>query len=336
MPTLNSGKHIRKSLDSLRAQTFKDIELIVVDSGSIDETLRILRSYTSNDLPIRILDAPDCVPAMARNFGIECSVGDYVAFCDSDDVMKPEMLSVMYNTAEKRNADVTVCDFDMIYPERIVECFAHMSDGVFRPSGSGITDYYYKFGAAPKPNNYVWARLYRREFLERSDARFPDTRYSEDNLFNLSLLFREPIIAHLVRALYDYVQHDGSAMRTHVRKTNHGHLFLDAFHNAVRFLGSEEKSLIEPILSIYAYTRVKSILFYARLANSTITETTDAVAVFAADDTVIRYLKMCLDKDYIGHYCRLHMYSAEWEQKVRAILLACIGKGEIPDISEVF
>jgi glycosyltransferase involved in cell wall biosynthesis len=334
MPTLNAAKYIKTSLDGLSAQSFKDFELLVVDSGSTDGTVDILRSY--ENLTARVIDAPVCSPALARNKGIENAIGDYIAFCDSDDRMKPDMLAAMVGLAVQAGADIAVCDFDMIYPERIIENFARLSTGEFRPLGDGVTDYYYRFGAAPKPNNYVWARLYRRGFLTRNAARFPDTRYSEDNLFNLSLLFKTPNIIHIGRSLYDYVQYDDSAMRKHIRRTNHGLLFLETFRNAADILSGHSENITEPILAIYAYTRVKSILFYAWQAGLPEAEIMVAISMFTVDGSVQKYLAICLDRDYIGRYCSLHGFSAEYENTVRGMLRACVDNTALPDMSEVF
>ena len=337
MPTLNSGRKIKGAIDSLAAQTIKDAELIVVDSGSKDDTIDILNTYKHDDMPvIRILSAPDCSPALARNVGIKNAVGDYIAFCDSDDIMKPDMLTAIYSAAVRTSADITVCDFDMLYPERTIKCFSKLSNDEFNPSANGIVDYYFRFSAAPKPNNYVWSRLYGRDFLKRCGVLFPNTRYSEDNLFNLSLLLKEPKITHIGQSLYSYVQHDDSAMRTHIRCINHGLLFLESFRNAADLLRCEDESISEPILAIYAFTRVRSILFYAWQAGLHESDSSSAVAVFTADETVKSYISICLDKDYIGRYCRLHSYSPKWEETIRSMLLACLGRGAMPDMKEVF
>jgi len=342
MPTLNSGQRIVRALESIAGQTFKDsglVELIVVDSGSVDDTLAAVHSFAthqSSKMATKILPAPDCPPSLARNFGIESASGDYIAFCDSDDYMKPKMLSAMYGAAILVNADITVCDFDMAYPENTIERFSQLSDGDFQIIGTEICDYYYKFGAAPKPNNYLWSRLYRREFMLNSGIRLPNTRYSEDHLFNLSLLFKNPKIAHVGKSLYCYVQHSDSAMRKHVRQANHGQLFLEAFLNAAQTLDCQDKEIVEPVLAIYAYTRIKSILFYAWQARLPEAETSAAISTFTSNECARNRLAMCLDKNYIGHYCRLHEIPHESENILRSMLSACIGNGEIPDMSKVF
>jgi glycosyltransferase involved in cell wall biosynthesis len=336
MPTFNSGRHIARALKSIAEQTFSGAELVVVDSGSTDDTLDIVHSYRSSTLPIQALAAPDRPPSLARNLGMESATGDYIAFCDSDDCMKPDMLSTMLKAAMGAKSDVTACDFDMAYPERTIESFSQLLDGVFEPIGRGVVDYYYKFGAAPKPNNYVWSRLYRREFLLNGGIRFPNARYSEDNLFNLSLLFKKPKIAHVGKSLYSYVQHDDSAMRKHVRSSNHGQIFLEAFRSAAQMLEGGDKEIAEPILAIYAYTRIKSILFYAWQAKLPEVEAFAAITAFTSDESARGHLAMCLDKDYIGRYCRLHKFPTESEKIVRSMLRACISDGAMPDMSEVF
>ena len=336
MPTYNSGKHIGITLDSLFRQTFKDMELIIVDSESSDDTLEIIELYKSSNMPIKLINTSYCSPAIARNIGMEAATSDYLSFCDSDDKMKPDMLESLYEAATNSKADITVCDFDMVYDDRRIERFANIVNNEFLPVGSDVIDYYYLYSAAPKPNNYVWSRLYRREFLKDIKAFFPDTRYSEDNIFNLSILLMKPKIMHIGRALYEYLQHENSAMRTHIKKSNHGVLFLDAFHKAFEVLKEEHESIREPILAIYAYTRVRSILFYSWQANQSDLETSLALDAFISDDLVKKHLYICIDKNYISRYCKMHNFSDEWERIICEMIYACLGIGVMPNMSEVF
>ena len=336
MPTLNSGRYIARALKSLAAQTFEGAELIVVDSCSTDNTIDDIHSHSSVSLPIQILSVPDCPYAQAINLGIDAAQGDFVAFCDSDDYVVPDMLSTMFDAAMKSNSDIAVCDFDMIYPERTIESFARLSNDIFEPVGSGIAEYYYRFGAAPKPNNYLWSKLYRRNFLSKCGLRFPNTIFSGDHLFNLSMLFNGPKIIHVGKSLYCYVQHNDSAMRKHVRCSNHGQIFLGAFCSAAQMLEGRDKKIVEPILAIYAYTRIKSILFYAWQAKLPEAETSAAIKTFTSNELARKSLAMCLDKNYIGHYCQMHCFSDESKDTLRSMLKVCIDNGPMPDMSKVF
>jgi hypothetical protein len=250
--------------------------------------------------------------------------------------MKPDMLKILYERALSSEADITVCDFDMVYPEKKTEGFAHLSDERFALSSCDLVDYYYRFCAAPNPNNYVWSRLYRRSFLSDKDLKFTNTRYSEDHLFNLNALLNAPQIAHVGRSLYRYMQYDDSAMRRHIRQTNHGLLFLECFKKANEVLADKDEALTEPILAIYAYTRVKSIMFYAWQAKLSENDMSDAVSAFSSDAEVKRHLALCGERDYIGRYCRLHGFSTKWENTVRAMLRACVDGAALPDMREIF
>jgi glycosyltransferase involved in cell wall biosynthesis len=342
MPTFDSGQHIVRALESIADQTFKDswpIELIAVDSGSRDNTLDALRSFSAHqhgEMVTIVLNSPIASPSFQRNLGIESASGDYIAFCDSDDYMKPDMLSSMHDAAILSNADITVCDFDMAYPDKTTERFSQLADGNFQPTENVICEYYYKFGAAPKPNNYVWSRLYKRKFLLNTGIRFPNTRYSEDHLFNLSLLFKGPKITHVGKSLYCYVQHSGSLTRKNVGKANHGQLFLDAFLSAAQMLNGHDEEIVEPILAIYAYTRIKSILFYAWQAKLPKAETSAAIETFTSNEQARKSLAMCLHNNYIGRYCQMHGISDENENILRSMLNACVENGAMPDMSKVF
>ena len=336
MPTFNAAKYIKTSLDSLMAQSFKDFEVIVVDSGSTDGTVDILSLYNRYGLTMRVIAVPELAPALARNIGIENASGEYLAFCDSDDIMKPDMLKTLFEAALVNDADITVCDFDMVYPDKTIEGFTRLSDERYKLSKDDTVDYYYRFCGAPKPNNYVWSRLYKRSFLLGNNLKFPSTRYSEDHLLNMNALFKSPRILHIGKSLYKYMQYDDSAMRRYIRQTNYGLLFLEGFRKAGETLEDKDKAITEQILAIYAYTRVKSIIFYAWQAKLSNNEILNAVSVFSSDGEVKRHLALCNDRGYIGRYCRLHGFSNEWEKNVRAMLYACIDGSVLPDMSEVF
>jgi hypothetical protein len=111
---------------------------------------------------------------------------------------------------------------------------------------------------------------------------------------------------------------------------------LEAFRSAAQMFEGEDKKIAESILAIYAYTRIKSILFYAWQAKLPQAETSTAIKTFTSDEQARESLAICLDKNYIGHYCRMHGFSDESESMLRSMLNACVGNGAMPDMSGEF
>ena len=97
MPVFNEEKYLPQTLDSLRAQTMRDYELICVDDGSTDHSLEILQSYSAKDNRIRIVHQDRKGAGAARNLGFQTAIGKYTIFLDSDDLFAPELLERSYS-----------------------------------------------------------------------------------------------------------------------------------------------------------------------------------------------------------------------------------------------
>ena len=109
LPVYNVANYLRKCLDSLVNQTFKDFEVICVDDGSTDKSTKILEEYQKKDNRIKILQQQRGGAGAARNLGLGHAQGKYVQFLDSDDYFESNLLEEMYTRAEKYDADLVVC-----------------------------------------------------------------------------------------------------------------------------------------------------------------------------------------------------------------------------------
>ncbi len=109
MPVYNVGKYLRECLDSIVNQSFKDFEIICINDGSTDNSLKILEEYRDKDSRFTIISQDNTGAGEARNTGLKYASGKYVQFLDSDDYFEPNMLENLYKTAKKYNADLTVC-----------------------------------------------------------------------------------------------------------------------------------------------------------------------------------------------------------------------------------
>ena len=110
VPVYNTEKYLAKCLDSLVNQTLKDIEIIVVNDGTKDNSEKIINKYLKKYSKIRYYKKENGGLSSARNYGIELANGEYVGFVDSDDYVKDGMFSKMYECAIKNNSDIVVCD----------------------------------------------------------------------------------------------------------------------------------------------------------------------------------------------------------------------------------
>ena len=112
VPVYNVEPYLEECLDSLVAQSLKEIEILVVNDGSTDRSEEIARRYCREHQNIVLVNKKNRGCASARNVGIECSRGDYVGFVDSDDWVGPSMFEKLYSKATKTNADIVQCGLE--------------------------------------------------------------------------------------------------------------------------------------------------------------------------------------------------------------------------------
>ena len=108
VPVYNTEKYIEKCIDSLKEQTMNNIEIIVINDGSTDNTLKILKKLASGDNRIKIINQSNQKQGAARNRGLDLAKGEYIAFVDADDWIDLDYLEKMHNTALKYRADIAV------------------------------------------------------------------------------------------------------------------------------------------------------------------------------------------------------------------------------------
>lgn len=167
MPSLNVAPYIRQCLESVINQTLRDIEILCIDAGSTDGTREILEEYAARDTRIRLIDSPVKSYGYQVNLGIRKAQGNYIGIVETDDRIQPDILSLMYETAEKYHLDSVRCNFYF--------CEYIGGRGIRRPShileNAGYGDLY---GQVICPSDYpklldqdwpIWSGIYRREFL---------------------------------------------------------------------------------------------------------------------------------------------------------------------------
>lgn len=111
VPVYNTEKYIKKCIRSIIEQTLKEIEIIIVNDGSKDKSLEIIKDLMKQDRRIKLINKENEGVSSARNSGIKMAKGKYIQFIDSDDWIEKEFLEKMYDFAEKENVDIVVSDY---------------------------------------------------------------------------------------------------------------------------------------------------------------------------------------------------------------------------------
>ncbi len=189
VPIYNAGKYIEDCANSILTQTFSNLELILVDDGSKDNSLELCQRIAEKDSRVKVLHKENGGTSSAKNYGIKNAIGDYIAFCDADDTLDNEYIENLYKGVAIYNADACVgnvaftrtCDSKVV-SQRTVE----MYEGIF--SLKEFMEYYPKY----MPNAVIgapWNKLYRRSIIIENELVFnTKIKNNEDTHFNFEFL----------------------------------------------------------------------------------------------------------------------------------------------------
>ena len=115
IPAYNIERYISRCLDSIMAQTYNNLEIIVIDDGSKDQTAEILDDYQKRDSRIIVVHKENGGVSSARNNGLDIATGDYISFVDGDDLIESNMYEILVKILEKEKTDIAHCGYQMIY-----------------------------------------------------------------------------------------------------------------------------------------------------------------------------------------------------------------------------
>lgn len=201
VPVYNSEKYIKKCLDSLINQTLKDIEIICVDDGSVDNSLNILNEYATQDLRIKVLSQENSKQGAARNRGIEIASGEFITYVDSDDWVDLDYCELLYNAAVKYNVDIAAASTTRDYKFRVKNHLKLTEEKVYH----GVNNF------LKVTNLITHGKLYRLEPIK--SVRFEENVFYEDAPYSLRAFCLENSLVTVPEAHYHYYSNPASTMK---------------------------------------------------------------------------------------------------------------------------
>lgn len=210
----NIERYLEKCIDSIRRQTYKNLEIILVDDGSTDNSGAMCDRFAADDDRIVVIHKKNGGLADARNTGAKAATGEYIAYVDGDDWIDREMYEAMLHEMETCQADVVICSYRCIYPDKIVD---DSTDNRVVFEGREALKAYIEEDEHYQIQNAAWNKLYRKNFAQ--GLQFPRGKWYEDIVYTAKLLAISHRTVYLDKAYYNYVlEREGSIMSVGVNE----------------------------------------------------------------------------------------------------------------------
>lgn len=206
IPVYNTEKYLRRCLDSIVAQTYKDFECILVDDGSTDGSVKLCDEYVAKDNRFKDYHNQNGGPSKERNFGLEHSKGEYVLFIDSDDWLEKDALDNYANAINEYHSDIIKSGYEIDYPNKKTTRFC--VDKVIIPNNK---DDLFLNVEKSGYTGFIWNATFKRSAI--GDLRFSENiKWCEDQLFSLEMFNRCNSIVLIPHITYHYMVDQGESL----------------------------------------------------------------------------------------------------------------------------
>ncbi len=210
IPVYNVEKHLRKCVESIISQSYKNIEILLIDDGAKDASPAICDEYAQKDSRVKVIHKQNAGVAKARNTGIENAAGDFFCFIDGDDHVHPDYIRCMLDVHTKTGAEISMCSYVYAWSDgrtKQTRNTQYSSEHIFENSGKdALREMLYGRIYAPA----CYGKLFRKDI----SVCFPAFSIGEDMLASADYLLQADNVAMVNAPMYYYMQHDESVMHT--------------------------------------------------------------------------------------------------------------------------
>jgi len=213
IPVYNAQHVLPAALGSVLSQGIEDLEIILINDGSKDDSLSVCRRYAEEDPRVQVIDQPNAGPGAARNAGLKAARGQYISFVDSDDTMEQGALDAVLNAMRRHDADLVIAHFNILMGEQCLDRGYIKEDALLeRPA--------FLHALAKRPGSYyysaLWNKLYSRQLIERHRLQFDHSyNWGEDFDFNMRYYRHVGKVAFVKQPVYNYRRtYSGQTWRT--------------------------------------------------------------------------------------------------------------------------
>lgn len=262
VPVYNVEKYISECIQSILAQTYKDIELILVNDGSSDQSGEICDGFANKNNRVKVIHIENSGPSAARNTGIEIATGEYIAFVDADDTIEPNMYEILLNQSLIHNADIVVCPFKTFNLVNNTTSVSSVWNDVYCNIDKRKIE---KYLIPSILNNTTYSlisvfnKLYRKTLFDSNGIRFDiEKSHSEDVRLNFTLLTKISNLVFVEQPFYNYFIRERESLTNKVRSDLH----LYAFDNKHFMIDLCKKYKLEKLINSIREHFTKVLLTY--------------------------------------------------------------------------
>ena len=233
VPIYNAKDHIARCVESIRRQTYENLEILLLNDGSEDVSLPVCQMFARVDKRITLIDKANSGVAATRNLGLRYATGEYLQFVDADDTLLPNATELLVDRAQRFAADLVIAHYNRITPARArgegetqrpprpdkVQTFGFLLEGPMDKQA-------FAAGLMQEPASFyygvMWNKLYRADIVHAHDDILcaEDLDWSEDLYFNLSYIRYAEHFYALSTPIYNYYNPPGSAVHTVLNPVN--------------------------------------------------------------------------------------------------------------------
>jgi glycosyltransferase involved in cell wall biosynthesis len=308
VPVYNSETFLLKCIDSILEQTHHNIELILVNDGSTDNSGEICNNYAEKDARVRVIHQENMGVSAARNTGICHATGDYLQFVDSDDFIDKNMTEILVNAIEKNSAAVAICGYKRIDSSTgvcIQNCYSSKTGFYSFKELLNIFDYLYLKWLINSPCN----KIYRTQIIRDNYIFYrKGIELGEDLLFNLDVIQKSTSFEIIPECPYNYVKNNNGTLTSKGRKNlyeiqkmlfeNIISLYEDResykyqINNLEKFYSKRILDIVLHVANSYSIKEVKSYLKTARniREDAVFNKTMNSVEVITPQEKLMKFL----------------------------------------------
>ena len=251
VPVYNQAEFLDECILSILNQTYKNLEIILVDDGSTDNSLEICKRYQESDKRIKVIHKENGGLPSARNAGLDIAKGKYIMFCDSDDYYLPNSCELLLKEMTKRKADYVVGNYINCSEDGVLWDSPVFDQKEYKNFRLSINDYKKSFYVM---SSSVCNKMFRRSFLKKLGMRFTEGVPAEDAIFTTYCFIKSKATYYIKDIMYVYRQRNGTSI-----STNNDLHYFKGISKAYRYIYNNFKDNDE--LGFYRYFYVKT-LFY--------------------------------------------------------------------------